>query len=158
YQGTVTVKETDRTIQTQKDGSFTLVHPVGDVTLQAEAYGHHLDEQEVSIAKDETVAIDFGLKEMDKGLLTGKVTDEKTGKQISNATLSLKEDSNVEPVKTGDDGAYVLEGYVDDYTLVVTAPGYKDSEVEIQLTPGEQEQNIALEPYYTYPGDEIGYD
>src|SRR5699024_10649547 len=131
YQGTVTVKETNRTIQTQKDGSFTLADPVGDVTLQVEAYGHHPNEQDVSIAKDETVNVEFGLKEIDKGVLTGKVTDEKTGKQIANATLSLKEDPNVEPVKTDGNGTYELEGYVDAYTLVVTAPGYKDNEIDV---------------------------
>src|SRR5699024_8916959 len=42
--------------------------------------------------------------------------------------------------------------------LVVTAPGYKDNEIDVDLASGEQTQDVTLEPYYTYPGDEIGYD
>lgn len=158
YQSTITVEETDRTIQTDKDGEFTLVHPVGEVTLLADAYGHLQGEQDVKIVKDETIDADFHLGEIPKGVLEGKITDEKTEDPVENATLLLKEDDEVESVTTNDEGNYSLEAYINDYTVSVTAPGYQDKETEVEIDSGKQELDLALKPYYTYPGDELAYD
>ena len=44
------------------------------------------------------------------------------------------------------------------YTLKVIARGYHGKEIPVSLTGDLSPLNISLEPYYTYPGGEIGYD
>src|SRR5699024_12699845 len=43
------------------------------------------------------------------------------------------------------------------YTLKVMAVGYHSKEVEVSIDGGVN-LDISLEPMYTYPGGEIGYD
>ncbi|MUV37309.1 Bacillopeptidase [Lentibacillus sp. JNUCC-1] len=156
--GYITVEETDRTVRTKKDGSFTLVHPVGTVTLKTDVYGYHIQKEQIQIKKDETIQAKLKLEEISKGTLSGQISDINTGNTVENATLLLKEDENVDPVRSDEKGRYMLEAYMGHYTLIVTAPGYKDHEVKVDLNEGEQTKDISLDPYYTYPGDEIGYD
>src|SRR5699024_4677457 len=98
---TVTVLETDRSVNTDpEDGSFSLTHPTGEFTVKAEAYGYHADEQSVTLEDGETTEAHFTLTEEDQGTVEGTITNEKTGDVIADATVLLKEDANIEPVKS----------------------------------------------------------
>lgn len=155
----VSVIESGRAVNTDPDdGTYSLLHAVGDFTLQAEAYGFHAEEQSVSIAKDETSEADFSLKEVTQNTISGTITDEATGEPIEDATVMLVEDANISPVETDADGNYTLEAYQGEYTLKVLASNYHGKEVEANLEDGDAEVNVELEPLYTYPGGEIGYD
>lgn len=158
YPGDLYIKETGRYLRTKEDNSFSTLHPTGSFTLEVDIYGYEVTEVPVEIIKDEITTIEVELTEIEKGSLQGSVIDEKTDQDITNATLTLKEDAYFDPVRSNETGDYTLENYIGDYTLLVTAPGYKDKEVSVELTRTNQELDINLEPYYTYPGDELIYD
>ncbi|HLQ71818.1 MAG TPA: carboxypeptidase regulatory-like domain-containing protein, partial [Bacillota bacterium] len=86
------------------------------------------------------------------------ITNEANGDPIEGATLLLEEDANVEPVHSDENGNYSLTAYEGEYTLKVMARDFHSAEVDIEIEDGEVEVNVALEPFYTYPGGEIGYD
>ena len=82
----------------------------------------------------------------------------KQATQSSGATLLLIEDANIQPVETDADGNFSLTAYEGTYTLKVMALNFHSQEVEITIGSDPIEVNLELDPYYTYPGGEIGYD
>lgn len=154
----VSVLETGRTVQSNPaDGSFSFIHSAGDYTIVAEAYGYKSEQETVTVNADETTSVHFVLQELAQSVLTGTVTDEATGATIDGATVILVEDANIAPVETNESGEFSITAYHGTYTLKVMALGYHSKEVEVTLDK-DMEINIELEPYYTYPGGEIGYD
>ncbi|RKQ29613.1 peptidase S8 [Oceanobacillus halophilus] len=154
----VNVLESDRSVATNPaDGSYSFMHPAGDFTLVAEAYGYHSEEQSVSLADDETVTANFTLEELPQATVNGTVTSANSGDPVEGASLLLVEDANVEPVETDEDGNYELTAYEGTYTLKVIARDFHSKEMEVNFDE-DQELNIELEPLFTYPGGEIGYD
>src|SRR5699024_9461081 len=155
----VTIDETGRSVTTNpEDGTYTLIHGAGEFTAVAEAYGHETKEQSVTIEDDETVEADFSLEELPVFEVSGTITNEVSGKNIEGAELHLVEDSKVEIDNSDADGNYSFEAYAGDYTLSIMADGYLSTTVEISVIDGKVTQDVELEPLYTYPGDEIGYD
>ncbi|UJL48272.1 S8 family serine peptidase [Virgibacillus sp. NKC19-16] len=154
----VSVLETGRSVNTDPaDGTYSLLHAAGEFTVKAESYGFHSDEQAVTIEDEETTEANFTLEEIDQYSVSGTVTDVATGEPIEGATVLVVEDANIEPVETDADGNYVLSAYEGTYTLRVLAGGYHATEVEVNLEE-DAEADVALEPFYTVPGGEIGYD
>src|SRR5699024_12824046 len=45
-----------------------------------------------------------------------------------------------------------------EYALKVTARGYEGEEVDIVIDEEDNEFNLSLSPFYSYPGDELAYD
>ncbi len=155
----VSVLENGRTVFTNPaDGSYSLTLPVGDFTVEAGAYGYETKQQTVSIADGEETLANFTLDELDQGTVTGQVTNSETGNAIANATLLLIEDANIQPVETDENGNFSLTAYEGTYTLKVMALNFHSQEVEITIGSDPIEVNVELDPYYTYPGGEIGYD
>ncbi|HEY4602222.1 MAG TPA: S8 family serine peptidase [Cerasibacillus sp.] len=154
----VSVLETGRSVQSNPaDGSFSFIHSAGDFTVVAEAYGYQSEQETVTVNADETSSVHFVLQELAQSVITGTVTDESTGAIVDGATVMLVEDANIAPVETNEGGEFSLTAYHGTYTLKVMALGYHSKEVEVTLDK-DMELNIELEPYYTYPGGEIGYD
>ncbi|GAA0450792.1 S8 family serine peptidase [Alkalibacillus silvisoli] len=154
----VSVVESGRSATTSPvDGSYSLVHPAGEFTILAEAYGFYSEEQSIDLEADETVSANFVLEELPEAALNGTVTSSNSGEPIEGATLQLIEDANVDPVETDANGQYELTAYEGDYTLRIFASDYSSKEVEVSLDQ-DQELNLELEPLFTYPGGEIGYD
>ncbi|WP_205317705.1 S8 family serine peptidase [Oceanobacillus zhaokaii] len=155
----VSVLESGRTVNTNPaNGSYSLLHAAGDFTVQAEAYGYHPVTQEVTIENDQTATANFTLEEIDKYTVSGTITDEATGEAVEGATVLLVEDANVEPAATDASGNYSLTAYEGSYTLKVLARGYHGKEVEVNLDGADAAIDVSLEPFYTVPGGEIGYD
>jgi bacillopeptidase F len=155
---TVSVLESGRTANTNPaDGSYSLLHAAGEFTVSAEAYGYHASEQAVNLEAEETVSANFTLEELDAYTVSGTVTNEATGEPVEGATLLLVEDANVTPVVTDENGNYSLSAYEGVYTLRVVAAGYHGTELEADFT-ADGALDIELEPFYTVPGGEIGYD
>ncbi|MEC5424899.1 S8 family serine peptidase [Virgibacillus sp. C22-A2] len=155
----VSVLESGRSVNTSPaDGSYSILHAAGEFTVLAEAYGYASQQQSVVIERDEVSSVDFTLEEVEQNTVSGIVTDEATGEVIEGATVLLVEDANITPVETDGDGSYSLTAYEGMYTLKVLARGYHGTEVAVNLEDGDTEVNISLEPFYTVPGGEIGYD
>lgn len=156
---TVNVLESGRTVNTNPaDGTYTLMHPTGDYTVEASAYGFESESTSVTIQDEETTTANFTLSEITQGEIAGTVTDEKSGEGIAGAKVLLVEDANVEPVETDEDGNFSITAYEGTYTLKVMARDYHGIELEVTVEEGTVEVSVELEPYYTYPGGEIGYD
>lgn len=155
----VSVLESGRSVYTNPaDGSYALTHGAGTFTVKAEAYGFTSEEQSVTIEADGTSTANFTLDEVAQNTVQGTITDQSTGEAIEGATVILVEDANVAPVVTDANGNFTVTAYEGDYTLKVIARGYHGQEVPVSIAGQPVTQNISLEPFYTYPGGEIGYD
>ncbi len=155
---TVEVKESGRAVQTNPaNGTFTLLHGAGEFTAEASAYGYHPESQVINIEADGTTTANFMLQELVSYETTGQVINETTGEPIDGATLLLVEDANVTPVQTDSEGSFSFSSYEGEYTLRVTARGYHAADVPLSVTE-DRNLTVELEPFYTIPGGEIGYD
>ncbi|MBN3544128.1 S8 family serine peptidase [Fictibacillus barbaricus] len=155
----VTVLETGRSTMTNAtDGSYTLTQPSGEYTLQAEAYGFKPAKQRVTVTKHKTTIASFDMQPIPKGKVKGHVTNEKTGRPVANATVSLVEDAAIKPVKTDNNGYFLLSAYEGNYTLQITAPYSFKTTAKINVTGNkETEKNVRLK-FFTGTPEEIGYD
>ncbi|MGE6488781.1 S8 family serine peptidase [Paenisporosarcina sp. NPDC076898] len=155
----VSVLESGRSVYTNPaDGTYSMTHVPGTFTVKAEAYGYHSNQQTVTIEADATAQADFTLDEIAQNTVSGTITDESTGEGIAGATLLLVEDANITPVETDDSGHYSITAYEGNYTLKVIARGYHSKDASVTIGANALELSLALEPFYTYPGGEIGYD
>ncbi|WP_047982696.1 S8 family serine peptidase [Ornithinibacillus contaminans] len=155
---TVSILETGVNANTNPaDGSYSLVHQAGTYTAVAESYGFASEEQTVEVEADGTTVSNFVLEELEQATLTGAITNSYSGEPIADATVLLVEDANVAPVKTDANGNFALTAYEGTYTVRVFARDYEGTEVEVTLD-GDSELNLALEPAFTIPAGQIGYD
>ncbi|MFC4408993.1 S8 family serine peptidase [Chungangia koreensis] len=155
----VSVLESGRSVYTNPaDGSYSLTHAAGDFTVKAEAYGYASEEQSVSIEADGSATANFTLEELAQNTVGGALTDAQTGAPVEGATLLLVEDANIAPATSDAAGNYSITAYEGEYTLKVIARGYYSQEVTVNIDADGDVKDIALEPFYTYPGGEIGYD
>ncbi|MFJ7934673.1 S8 family serine peptidase [Sporosarcina sp. NPDC096371] len=154
----VSVLETGRSVYSNlADGKYSLIHRVGTFTAKAEAYGFQSKEQTVTIGANKPTQANFILEELPQATVSGTITDKSTGEGIEGAKLLLFEDANITPVVTDVNGNYSITAYEGDYTLVVYARGYGGQRTTISIG-NDTVVNLQLDPYYTYPGGEIGYD
>ncbi|HEX7065142.1 MAG TPA: S8 family serine peptidase, partial [Bacillales bacterium] len=155
----VSVLETGISTNTNpRNGSYSMIHPAGTYTLQADSYGFYSQTRSVEILKDGTVEANFNLQPIPKGTIDGTVTNKVTGEPIAGATLMLMEDAAITPVTTDENGHYAITAYEGDYTLHISAPAFYSKDVEITINGNDRtEQKIQLKPFIGYPG-EIGYD
>ena len=154
----VSVLETGRSTYTNpQNGSYQLTNATGTFTVQAEAYGHRSASQSVTVSANEDVTANLVLEEIPKGTISGLVTNEVTGEPVSNATLFLMEDAQIQPVQTNEKGEYSITAYEGSYTLKVASPSYYGKELTVKVNAGSFKQDMQLKPFIGYPG-EIGYD
>ncbi|WP_082805130.1 S8 family serine peptidase [Neobacillus novalis] len=157
--GKVSALESRQYVNTNPDnGSYKFLHAVGKYTVQAEAYGYQSKQQSVIFEKDKAIHADFTLNEIPKGTVSGVITDKISGEAVEGVTLLLMEDANIAPVATNKDGQYKITGYEGTYTLRAMRSGYHSQDVPITIKGNGQVVDIVLDPFYTYPGGEIGYD
>ncbi|EMR07349.1 Bacillopeptidase F precursor [Bhargavaea cecembensis DSE10] len=155
----VSVLETGSSVYTDPaDGTYSMRTAAGDYTLIAEAYGFRSNTQSVSVGADETATANFVLEEIPMNTVSGTITDSADGSPVEGATVLLVEDANIAPATTDADGRYEIEAYEGDYTLKIVASGYHGTEVNVTIGSEPAVQDITLEPFYTVPGGEIGYD
>ncbi|MBT2216788.1 S8 family serine peptidase [Virgibacillus dakarensis] len=156
---TVSVQETGIFTKTDpRDGSYSMIHPEGTYTLEADAYGFRSQTQSVEIPKDGKADAKFTLQPIPKGTITGKVTNKSTGEPVANATVMLMEDPAIAPVKTDENGNYSFTAYEGNYTLHVSALKYHSKDVDVMIKGDEStEKDVQLKPFIGTPG-EIGYD
>ncbi|WP_312473721.1 S8 family serine peptidase [Neobacillus sp.] len=157
--GKVSVLESRQYVNTNpENGTYKLAHAIGKYTVQAEAYGYQSKQQLVTFEKDKVLQADFTMKEIPKGTVSGVITDEKSGEAVEGVTLLLMEDANIAPVSTDKDGKYTITAYEGTYTMRAMRIGYHSQDVKMTINGDSQVLDIALKPFFTYPGGEIGYD
>jgi len=61
-------------------------------------------------------------------------------------------------VESDESGNYSITAYEGEYTIKVIARGYHGQEATVTIGADALDVNFELDPYYTYPGGEIGYD
>ena len=155
----VSIEGQDRSVNTNPDdGTYSLRYAGGEYTLIAEAYGYTTKEENVTIERDETTTVDFTLDAIPQATISGTLTNKSTGEPIENATILLKEDANITPVKTDAKGQYELTAYEGTYTVKITARGFKSQEVELTIDGDQTNNNYKLTPFYSYSEEEIAYD
>ncbi|WP_461182452.1 S8 family serine peptidase [Virgibacillus kimchii] len=156
----VSVLETTRSTRTHPaDGSYSLTSLApGEYTVEAEAYGFYPAQKTIDIEGHETDEIHFLLEEIPERSISGTVSNAARGEGVEGARLLLMEDANITPVETDEDGEYNLTAYEGTYTMKVIARGYHYGEKEITIDEETTEINIALDPFYSYEYEEIGYD
>ncbi|MFJ5714199.1 S8 family serine peptidase [Neobacillus sp. NPDC093127] len=157
--GKVSALESRQYVNTSPDnGSYKFPHAVGKFTVQAEAYGYQSKQQSVTFEKDKAIHADFTLNEIPKGTVSGVITDKISGEAVEGVTLLLIEDANIAPVATDKDGKYTITAYEGSYTLRAMRSGYHSQDITITISGDSRGVDIVLDPFYTYPGGEIGYD
>jgi bacillopeptidase F len=156
--GKVSVLESRQYVNTSpENGSYKLSHAIGKYTVQAEAYGYQSKQQSVTFEKDKVLQADFTMKEVPKGTVSGVITDKISGEAVEGVTLLLIEDANIAPVSTDKDGKYNITAYEGTYTMRAMRKGYHSQDVKMTIN-GDSHVDIALKPFFTYSGGEIGYD
>lgn len=154
----IKIVETGFTTKTNPvDGRYTLSHKSGNYTIIAEANGYLPQQHNVTVRESETIEIDFKLQKKPVSTISGTVKNAKTKTPISEATILLVEDANVNPVMTDTNGNYQITAPYGKYTVKIVANSYFSKEIEIDLNSNKT-LNIELEPKNLTPGQVIAYD
>ncbi|WP_325224081.1 S8 family serine peptidase [Schnuerera sp.] len=156
----VTILETGRSVRTNPaTGEYSMRIPMGDYTLQAEAYGYYPQTVEVSVAEDETINQTFILDPKPRGTIQGRIFDRYYGEPASFAEIRVVEDPKVAPVTADEDGNFIIQDIlVGNYTLKIIAEGFEPGEFEVEVNADEiTEVELGLKRFVGYE-DEIIYD
>lgn len=155
----ISVVETGRTVTANpENGEYTLLHPKGSYTVKAETYGFASKTQKVTVEKDTRVEANLTLDPLPKGIIQGRITDQKTGKPIEGATVMILEDAAIKPAVTDVNGNYSLGAYEGNYTVYVFAKGYHSYQIAAEVKPENTvETDSALKPFIGTES-EISYD
>ena len=160
----VTVLETGRSVRTNPvTGEFELKHASNEEgqtwTLRAEAYGYYPQDMQVHLEDGATVNQNFVLEEIPKGTIVGRVVDRYSGGPAANAVIRIKEDPRIAPVVADENGNFTIQNvYAGEYTLKVTADGFKSGEANITVLPNQNNEiNIELDRFVGHE-EEISYD
>ncbi|WFF73199.1 S8 family serine peptidase [Proteiniclasticum sp. QWL-01] len=152
-QGTLRVLETDRIVDNDSLGSFTMRHAVekssSKWTLEASAYGYKTERRSITFGPNETIEENFILVPLQRDDIKIKVTNRLTGEPIPEAQIRLTDDSNYKPALSSESGEGTLtDVYEGAHTLRVFAPGYDVSESRIQVFADDNDIiQIRLNPY-----------
>ncbi len=155
----VSIEETGRSTTTDPaTGTYSLRHVAGDWTIRAWSYGYYPVTEPVTIRDDEVTEVNFVLEPIPRSAIVGTVADRNTGEPISGAEVCLVEDPMVSPVLTDENGEFVLECFIGEYTLHVSAPTYYPADVPVTVVADEPTVvTVELRPFVGYPG-ELVYD
>ncbi len=128
--------------QTASDGSYTLNNvPTGQQTIEAFATNYQSSSQSVTVTTGTTTA-NFTLTAVQRGTVTGAVTDSSTGAAVSGATV---EDFHGDSTRTAGDGTYTLSGVpTGSQTIEAFATNYQASSQSVSVTTGTTTANFAL--------------
>lgn len=158
-ESTVKVVETGWSTKTNShNGAFEIHHPAGTYTLEITAYGFETTTQIVTLTPQGKVTPSINLQAKPIQKIKGKIKDA-LGQPVKDATILLLEDGNAQPVKSGEDGSFSLNGYEGTYTLKVFAKGHHSKTQSIEVKRGENiAYNVKLPAFESEQGAEIHYD
>ncbi|WP_226676413.1 carboxypeptidase regulatory-like domain-containing protein [Mesobacillus jeotgali] len=141
--GTISVKETGKTYQSDEKGKFFAAFEEGTYTLTIEAFGHNTKEFTVSIKNGEAINEDFVIDAVDSGILAGKIVDASTKDAIAGASVEVI--GTPVAVETSEDGSYQGTLPAGQYEVRVIAAGFKPIYQTVEITTGQQtDLNVSL--------------
>jgi len=130
YPATVTSEDGLKSTLTDSSGKYTLTGlPVGSVNISVQGIGYPMYNFTVTITQGQTTTRDVQLKEISYVALTVKDSD---GKAILGASVKI---GNVTGT-TDTDGKLTLEVNAGQYTLEITATGYKSFSQALKVDKG----------------------
>jgi len=134
--------ESDRTVATREDGTYSMVLLEGDYEVSATAYGYLGDSATATITEDTTTTVDLSLDAAPRYTVTGRVTAD--GTPVDGATVTIA--PQIEPVVTGADGTFSFESVpVGTYELSVTAGGCYEPFSDEVVVDGNESVPVTLE-------------
>ncbi|MFT9599511.1 carboxypeptidase regulatory-like domain-containing protein [Mesobacillus sp.] len=141
--GTISVKETGKTYQSDEKGKFFAAFEEGTYTLTVDAFGHNPKEFTVSIKKGRATNEEFIVEAVDSGILAGKIVDASTKDAIAGARVEVI--GTPVAAETSEDGSYQATLPAGQYEVRVIAAGFKPIYQTVEITTGEQtDLNVSL--------------
>lgn len=141
--GTVTVKETGKSYQTDDKGKFFAALEEGTYTLTFEAFGHSAKDFTVTLKNGEAASENFIIKSVDSGILAGKIVDTATKDPVPEARVEII--GTPVTVKANEEGKFQATLPDGSYEIRVIATGYKPVFQTVEINTGQQtELNVTL--------------
>lgn len=160
----ISIVETGESVNADlSDGNFELKHSPSTEgkpwTLKVEAYGFYDIEEKIELAKGQEIIKNYLLEDFPKGIITGKLVDERTKEPIKGVKIKVVEDEMIPTAVTDTEGNFtindVLEGQ---YTLRISDEKYHMKEMDIDIVGGEEKNmSINMKPFIGFKS-EIAYD
>jgi len=120
--------------------------PEGEYTVEVTADGHERDSERITVSEDTD---EFELNLVEYSSLTLTVVDESDTDQTlegANITLTGEDGEEVDSGASDQDGQFTADSLLPQmYTVAVSLEEYEDKEVEIELEPGEDEEDEQIE-------------
>ncbi|MEV0716696.1 carboxypeptidase regulatory-like domain-containing protein [Asanoa sp. NPDC050611] len=151
--------DSDRTVLTGADGTYTASLPVGDYDVSASAFGYQTKSATATITEDATTTVNLTLAAARSHKVSGTVTA--AGAPVGGATVTIA--SEIEPVTTGADGTFAFPSVPEGtYELAVTAGSCNAPFARQVVVDGDETVPVALAPKkdafgYTCAVSEGGY-
>ncbi|MFS0861527.1 carboxypeptidase regulatory-like domain-containing protein [Fredinandcohnia sp. 179-A 10B2 NHS] len=134
--GTVIVKETGKTYETDDQGNFFIALEEGTYELSFNAFGHHEKTVSVSVENGEQLTQIFEITADDVGTITGKVINSETNEPIEEASFEIR--GTPLKGKTDNKGEFKVTVPAGVYDIRIIAPGYAPMNKEgITVSIGE---------------------
>lgn len=141
-QGSVTVAETGKQMESDGNGEFYLGLQEGTYTLQIEAFGHDSREFTVTVENGEVYHETFELPSHELGLLTGTVLDGQTEQPVEGATVSVV--GTPLTAETDESGHFQLSVPAGAYDLQAKASGYTSQILSDVTIHHDEETNVTF--------------
>ncbi|MGM7703193.1 carboxypeptidase regulatory-like domain-containing protein [Pseudalkalibacillus sp. Hm43] len=134
---TVTITETNETIETDNEGRFYAGLEEGSYELTFNAFGHEQKSVRVDITNGERLDESFELKSENAGTVTGTVIDSSTNEPIADASISFL-GTPIE-VSTDENGTFTASVPEGTYDVRALASGYgPNTQNNVQVVAGEE--------------------
>ncbi|GAA1877931.1 carboxypeptidase regulatory-like domain-containing protein [Asanoa iriomotensis] len=135
--------DSDRTVLTGADGTFTASLPVGDYDVSASAFGYQTESATATITEDASTTVNLTLEAAPSHRVSGTVTS--AGAPVGGATVTIA--SQIEPVTTGADGTFTFPSVPEGtYELAVTAGSCNAPFSRQVVVDGDEAVPVALAP------------
>ena len=148
------------TSTTGSDGAYSFSIKVGSYTMSVSMIGYETKTVPVNAAEEKTYTIDISLAPIPpppagSTIITGKVTDAKTGLPVAGATVKI----NGYQATTGSNGVYSLNVSEGTYTLMVSMTGYETKTVSVNAPEKKTYTvDVSLTPPSAPPIIQVGFD
>ncbi|WP_089253998.1 carboxypeptidase regulatory-like domain-containing protein [Asanoa hainanensis] len=135
--------DSDRTVVTGADGTYSASLPVGDYAVSASAFGYLTESATATITQDTTTTVNLTLDAAPAHRVSGTVTA--GGAPVGGATVTIA--PQIEPVTTGADGTFAFPSVPEGtYQLTATAGSCNAPFSREVVVDGDETVPVALAP------------
>ncbi|MDQ0352286.1 subtilisin family serine protease/outer membrane protein assembly factor BamB/5-hydroxyisourate hydrolase-like protein (transthyretin family) [Alkalibacillus filiformis] len=146
-EGTVSVKDTDQSVEANEDGTFTLMHQPGEYEVKVEYYGKEQVYEHVDFVSGYEVEKAYTLTDAPVGSFEITVIDERTNNSLEDVTVNLT-NTPINGSTNSDGEFHEEEVYTGSYDLNLQLNGYVEITEEIEISAGTDNSfEFDLQPY-----------